>query len=141
MLYEICAVIMIFIILIVWVSNPVRQLYRKYGGKSLDIKDKDHPDYDERLTRVIVIFIHAVGFIIFNIMEILFMFWTDGQGVFLAKYYALFLIIFTIFMVVKAKLKKKGLKSLPKKQKISSIIYDNITTVITIALIVWALVI
>ena len=94
MLYEICAVIMIFIILIIWLVNPTKQLYKKYGGKSLAWDNKD----DDTPARIITIFLFGMGLIIFEITEILFMFWTGSQGVIIAKYYALFLLIITIIL-------------------------------------------
>ena len=141
MLYEICAVIIIFMILIIWLVGPTKQIYKKYGGKSVNLEDDTHPDFDKRLTRVIILFVYAIGTIITAITEILFMLWTGSQGVFIAKYYALFLLMMTIIFVVKSKLKSSKMNKWPKKQPRWSIVYANITTVITLTLIVWALII
>lgn len=138
MLYEICAVIMIFIVLIVWLVNPTKALYDKFGGKSI-IWDEDKDD--DTITRIITIFVIGMGIIMFNIIEILFMFWTGSQGVIIAKYYALFLLITTIIIVIKNGFKKQKLKVMPKKIPIWSKVYTDISTLIMLGLIIWSLVI
>ena len=140
MLYEICAVFMIFIIIFLWIINPTKELYKKYGGKLLKVDDTPYSDYKNEKLPLIYISIFFILSLFFYIIEILFMFWTAAQGVILAKYFALFMIIYYIFNVIYVKIKNEKNDYLPKKQKLSSVIFSTIKTFIMIVFIIWALI-
>lgn len=140
MLFEICTGIMIFLTALICIVNPTKIMYSIYGGKRIKCVEPGHPEYEVIAKRVFFILMICAFGVIWSIIEVSYMFIVSTR-VPLAKYYAIALLGIMIISMIYGNFKHKNMINMPKKESLFSVLYRNITSVITISILVLALVI
>lgn len=135
MIYEFFAVIFLLISIFTYFIDPTKILYKNYGGKKFP-KGKDMSD--KQIKMMIVVLLYLVYGILGLIFTLGFMFWTASKGIIFAKYYAFGLIGLIVFSFIRASFKKNK-SILPKKRPFFDWLLFQITSILEIFIILYAL--